>query len=173
LAYNATVQRPELAATALWQATCPNGWRVEPINLGVVAAHLGVDILTWRPDEEGLNGALIRSAKTIFVNAALARPRMRFAAAHELGHYVLGHEGDFFCPFNRYAAPEREANRFAAALLMPTTVVKALWLKLSDLTPAAKLSALAERLAVSRQALGYRLRAVGIAGEAPAAAQRV
>ncbi len=134
---------------------------------------MGVDILTWRPDEDGLNGALIRSAKTIFVNAALVRPRMRFAAAHELGHYVLGHEGDFFCPFNRYAAPEREANCFAAALLMPATVVKTLWLKLSDLTPAAKVSALAERLAVSRQALGYRLRAVGIAGEAPAAAQRV
>ena len=166
------MQRPELAATALWRATCPDGWRVEPINLGAVAAHLGVDILTWQPDEERLNGALIRSAKTVFVNAALARPRMRFAAAHELGHYVLGHEGDFFCPFNRYATLESEANRFAAALLMPTAVVKTLWLKLSDLTPAAKLSALAERLAVSRQALGYRLRAVGIAGETPAAPQR-
>ena len=166
------MQRPELAATALWRATCPDGWRLEPINLGAVAAHLGVDILTWQPDEERLNGALIRSAKTVFVNAALARPRMRFAAAHELGHYVLGHEGDFFCPFNRYATLEREANRFAAALLMPTAVVKMLWLKLSDLTPAAKLSALAERLAVSRQALGYRLRAVGIAGETPASPQR-
>ncbi len=166
------MQRPELAATALWRATCPDGWRVEPINLGAAAAHLGVDILTWQPDDERLNGALIRSAKTVFVNAALARPRMRFAAAHELGHYVLGHEGDFFCPFNRYATLEREANRFAAALLMPTAVVKALWLKLSDLTPAAKLSALAEQLAVSRQALGYRLRAVGIAGDAPVAPQR-
>ena len=166
------MQRPELAATALWRATCPDGWGVEPINLGAVAAYLGVDILTWQPDEERLNGALIRSAKTVFVNAALARPRMRFAAAHELGHYVLGHEGDFFCPFNRYATLEREANRFAAALLMPTAVVKMLWLKLSDLTPSAKLSALAERLAVSRQALGYRLRAVGIAGDVPAAPQR-
>ncbi|MEE8640588.1 MAG: ImmA/IrrE family metallo-endopeptidase, partial [bacterium] len=83
------MQRPELAATALWRATCPDGWRVEPINLGAVAAYLGVDILTWQPDEEQLNGALIRSAKTVFVNAALVRPRMRFAAAHELGHYVL------------------------------------------------------------------------------------
>lgn len=166
------MQRPELAAAALWRATCPDGWRLEPVDLGAVAAHLGVDILTWQPDDERLNGALIRSAKTVFVNAALARPRMRFAAAHELGHYVLGHEGDFFCPFNRYATLEREANRFAAALLMPTALVKTLWLKLSDLTPAAKLSALAERLAVSRQALGYRLRAVGIAGDAPAASQR-
>lgn len=166
------MQRPELAATALWRATCPNGWRLEPVNLGAVAAHLGVDILTWRPDEDGLNGAMIRSAKTVFVNAALARARMRFAAAHEIGHYVLGHEGDFFCPFNRYATLEREANSFAAALLMPAAVVKTLWLKLGDVTPAAKVSALAERLAVSRQALGYRLRAVGIAGDVPAAARR-
>ena len=89
---------------------------------------------------------------------------------HELGHYVLGHEGDFFCPFDRYATLEREANLFAAALLMPKAVVKTLWLKLSDLTPAAKLSALAERLEVS---LGYRLQAVGIAGYVPAAPQRV
>lgn len=167
------MRRSELAAASLWRATCPDGWRVEPVDLRAVAAYVGVEILAWRPAEEGLNGALIRSAKTIFVNASLVRPRMRFAAAHELGHYVLGHEGDFFCPFNRHATLEREANRFAAALLMPKAVVKTLWLKLSELTPAAKISAVAKRLEVSRQALGYRLRAVGIAGDVPASAQRV
>jgi Zn-dependent peptidase ImmA (M78 family) len=167
------VRRSELVAASLWRATCPDGWRVEPVDLRAVAAYVGVEILTWRPADEGLNGALIRSAKTIFVNAALVRPRMRFAAAHELGHYVLGHEGDFFCPFNRYATLEREANRFAAALLMPTAVVKMLWLKLSELTPSAKVSAVAKRLEVSRQALGYRLRAVGIAGDVPASPRRV
>ncbi|HUV87211.1 MAG TPA: ImmA/IrrE family metallo-endopeptidase [bacterium] len=167
------MRRSELAAASLWRATCPDGWRVEPVDLSAVAAYVGVEILTWRPAEEGLNGALIRSAKTIFVNAALVRPRMRFAAAHELGHYVLGHEGDFFCPFHQHAALEREVNRFAAALLMPKAVVKTLWLKLSELTPAAKISALANRLEVSRQALGYRLRAVGIAGGPAAGRQRI
>lgn len=159
------MQRSELAARSLWRVICPDGWRIEPVDLGAVATYLGVEILTWHPDEKKLNGALIRSAKTVFVNASLALPRMRFAAAHELGHYVLGHEGDFFCPFHRYAELEREANRFAAALLMPTAVVKMLWLKFGDLTPAAKVTAVANRLAVSRQALGYRLRAVGIAGQ--------
>jgi Zn-dependent peptidase ImmA (M78 family) len=152
----------------VWQAAYPDGWGTEPVDLGAVAAYLGVEILTWLPAEEKLNGVLIRSARTVFVNAGLALPRMRFVVAHEFGHFVLGHDGDFYCPFTQLVEQEREANRFAAALLMPKAVVKTLWLKLSDLTPTAKMSALAKKLAVSRQALGYRLRAVGIAGGASA-----
>jgi Zn-dependent peptidase ImmA (M78 family) len=166
------VRRPELAAASIWRAAYPEGWGAEPVDLGAVAAHLGVEILTWLPADEKLNGVLIRSARTVFVNAGLSLPRMRFVVAHELGHFVLGHDGDFYCPFTQLAEQEREANRFAAALLMPKALVKTLWLKLSDLTPPAKLSALARKLAVSRQALGYRLRAVGIAGDAPACHSR-
>jgi len=167
------VERSELAARSLWRVICPDGWRVEPLDLAAVAAYLGCEILSWEPDEEKINGALIRNVKVIFVNASLAVPRMRFAAAHELGHYALGHGGDFFCPFPRQTALEREANRFAAALLMPAAVVKTLWLKLSDLAPGAKVAAVANRLAVSREALGYRLRAVGLAGQPPARPRRV
>jgi Zn-dependent peptidase ImmA (M78 family) len=166
------VRRPELAAASVWKAAYPDGWGAEPVDLGAVAKHLGVEILTWFPAEEKLNGAMIRSARTVFVNAGLSLPRMRFVVAHELGHFVLGHDGDFYCPFTQYVEQEREANRFAAALLMPKAVVKALWLKLGGLAPPAKMSALARKLAVSRQALGYRLRAVGIAGEARALRSR-
>ncbi len=159
------MRRPELAAATIWRAAYPEGWGAEPVDLGAVASYLGVEILTWLPAEEKLNGVLIRSARTVFVNAGLSLPRMRFVVAHELGHLVLGHDGDFYCPFTQLVEQEREANRFAAALLMPRAVVKTLWLKLSGLAPPAKISALAKKLAVSRQALGYRLRAVGIGDE--------
>ncbi len=131
-----------------------------------MADYVGVEILTWHPEEEKLNGALIRNAGTVFVNASLTRPRMRFAAAHEIGHYVLGHEGDLFCPYGRYAVQEREANLFAAALLIPAAVIKLFWLKLSNIAPAVRVAVVAERLAVSRQALSYRLETVGMAGRA-------
>ncbi len=160
------MRRAELLATALWRNLWREDWRFAPVDLRTVADYLGVEILAWYPNENRLHGALIRSAGTVFVNASLTRPRMRFAAAHELGHYVLGHEGNFFCPYGRYAAQEREANVFAAALLMPAAVIKLLWLKLSNVAPAARVAAVAERLAVSRRALSRRLETVGLANYA-------
>ena len=46
--------------------------------------------------------------------------RRRFTQAHELGHILLGHAGDG-------PQQEREADRFASALLMPAPVVFELW----------------------------------------------
>jgi len=167
------VRRAEILATALWRNLWREDWRFAPVDLRTVADYLGVEILTWYPNENRLHGALIRSAGTVFVNASLTRPRMRFAAAHELGHYVLGHEGNFFCPYGRYAAQEREANVFAAALLMPAAVIKLFWLKLGNVAPAARVAAVAERLAVSRRALSCRLETVGLANHAPRARARL
>ena len=157
------MRRAELAAESLRRTISPDGGRLEPVNLNAAAEYLGVVILTWQPDENSLKGALIRSARTVFVNASLSLPRMRFTAAHELGHFVLGHAGDYYCPSRLYAAREREANCFAAALLMPPSLVKSLWLKLDGMPPGAKARVVAERLAVSREALGYRLVTLGLA----------
>jgi len=103
----------------------------------------------------------------VFVNAALSPPRKRFTTAHALGHYVLGHGGDHYCPAAEDESREREANRFAAALLMPASRVTALWLKLDGVRPAARVRAVAERLLVSREALGYRLLTLGLTRRAP------
>lgn len=65
-------------------------------------------------------------------------PRQRFTIAHELGHYILGHQKQsifidtpekYFTLFrNAYSTTgedpqEREANAFAASLLMPRNLV--------------------------------------------------
>jgi len=160
------VRRAELAAESLRRVIEPDDGRLAAVDVKAAAEYLGVTILGWQPDGNNLRGALIRSARTLFVNASLSEVRERFAVAHALGHLALGHGGDFYCPSELCAGREREANRFAAALLMPAPLVKALWLKLDGGPPRSKVRAIAERLLVSREALGYRLPALGLAHKA-------
>jgi hypothetical protein len=87
-----------------------------------------------------LSGLLLPAEDRIYVNAVEARrspQRRRFTIAHELGHWHLHREGGPHTRFCRpadiaEAAPSRsaprrleaEANRFAAALLMPADLVR-------------------------------------------------
>ena len=86
----------------------------------------------------------------IFLNTGKSGERGRFDIAHELGHLVL--HGDHLVP-NRPEA-EAEANRFAAAFLMPRASVIAAGLR--DATPDKILRA--KRVwKVSAMALAHRL----------------
>ena len=162
------MRRAELAAESLRRAVEGDDVRLAAVDVKAAAAFLGVTILGWEPNGNGARAALIRNARALFVNASLSENRARFAVAHALGHLALGHGGDFYCPAAERSAQEAEANRFAAALLMPAPLVRALWLKLDGGPPAAKVRAIAKRLAVSREALGYRLTELGLTRESPA-----
>lgn len=67
----------------------------------------------------------------ITVAAGAPRPRQRFSAAHELGHWMHDRgkvafacqEGQFVAEWGK-ANPERRANRFAVDLLLPRTMFK-------------------------------------------------
>ena len=112
-----------------------------------------------------------------FVNADDILPRRRFTAAHELGHAVLHRQrmGRFRAdtPETMLEADEstdeleREANRFAAELLMPESVLRARADELRLLHKCCPFGVLAYRLAaellVSRQAIGFRLKNLGVA----------
>ena len=112
-----------------------------------------------------------------FVNADDILPRRRFTAAHELGHAVLHRlrMGRFRAdtPATLLEADEstdeleREANQFAAELLMPEAVLLARAEELRSLHQCCPFGVLAYRLAaemlVSRQAMGYRLKNLGVA----------
>jgi len=160
------VRRAELAAESLRRAVEGDDVRLAAVDVKAAADYLGVMILGWEPNGNKSRGALIRNARALFVDASLSEVRKRFAVAHALGHLALGHGGDFYCPESERSSREAEANRFAAALLMPAPVVKALWLKLDGGPPAAKVRAIAERLRVSREALGYRLTELGLTRKA-------
>jgi hypothetical protein len=115
-----------------------------------------------------------------FVSAADPLPRRRFSAAHELGHFVLHREA-----MGRFRADtdatlqeaegdaadqmEREANRFAAELLMPAEVCRARGAQLRAQYGCCPRGVLVYRLAsellVSREAMRYRLKSLGVGDE--------
>lgn len=106
----------------------------------------------------------------IRINAGDGEQRKRFTMAHEFGHVALGHlerNGNKFLrdpaergtPFD-YKPEERDANLFAAELLMPSQVVRdAIHNGHKDIVD------LAELFHVSRQAMRVRLVRLGILPE--------
>jgi len=89
----------------------------------------------------------------------------RYTIAHELGHYLNGHEhyeknfdNNEQPYFDHYYQQEREADIFAAELLMPKTFLK------NDLDKyGLDISKLIEKYQVSEQALWIRLTSTGLA----------
>lgn len=101
-----------------------------------------------------------KSGFVIFVDSGESPARQRFTAAHEIGHYVLHkhligdrHEDNYLLRSSGISnRQEREANEFAADLLMPRDLIEK---ALKDgYTSVDKLSALFQ---VSKIAMGIRL----------------
>jgi Zn-dependent peptidase ImmA (M78 family) len=117
------------------------------------------------PRNAALSGILLPAKRRIWVNAAeTARSpaRRAFTIAHELGHWELhrdlGVEAHArFCRTEEVGANgvtriEREANQFAAALLMPADLVRA-----AVAERGTDVVALARAFGVSSQAMHIRL----------------
>ena len=110
----------------------------------------------------GASGLLYPSERAVFVNASDTPPRRRFTLAHEVGHWICqvleGRGAPVMCRSEDIApdadrALEREANIFAAELLMPEAAVRAA----ADDTNAAT------RFGVSGEAMQWRLYSFGLA----------
>jgi hypothetical protein len=120
--------------------------------------------------DQTLSGLLIPWRGQIWVNADEARQwpgRRRFTIGHELGHYVLhAARGEpVFCRHSSVVEgddgpalgpppAEDEANRFAAALLMPAELIRRYYRRDLDF------HALCARFGASGAAMGRRLHAV-------------
>lgn len=151
-----------------------------PIDVHKIATKLGLPILNAKLDDE-VSGMLITKAgkSYIFVREGDFAPRQHFTIAHEIGHFYLGHQqepgdhvhvdrGNFISQRGSRAAAgvdpkEIEANQFAACLLMPESLLRPLAVKLGapnlyDQTVAD----LAEKFAVSQQAMTIRLTTLGL-----------
>jgi len=155
-------------------STLPAGFRVQmqdllasyPVDVEGVADRLGLSIYE-RDLAPGVSGALVRdetygtdSGFVIFVDDSEAYVRQRFTAAHEIGHFVLhrdhignGIEDNFLLRSDRMSnVMEKEANQFAADLLMPFELIDRL-IK----SGVRDLTSLARNLKVSEIAMGIRL----------------
>ena len=122
-----------------------------------------------KTDRLYISGYINPRAKIICVNKADPYTRRRFTIAHELGHWFMGHtknEDDYGQLVFRssYNSPhkeawEKEANCFAANLLMPKFLMKML---LSDYAFAGE-EKLAKVLGVSFAAFSARRNSLGYA----------
>ena len=138
-----------------------------PVPVDAIAEDL-LGLHVTEADLDGVSGLLYPARRRIVVNAADPPARKRFTLAHELGHWICqcqdGPEVEVFCraedvtldPAAR--AVEREANVFAAELLMPEPAVREAW--------AGDPDACAARFGVSGEAMRWRLYSFGL-GDRP------
>lgn len=102
----------------------------------------------------------------IVVNSRDRRTRQRFTLAHELGHYFLGHRRRSFAEPGGKSPLEREANRFAASLLMPAAWVRRSWKDYAS-NRENRLPLIAELYEVSQAAMEVRVKELGLDGPPP------
>jgi len=112
------------------------------------------------------SGMLIRKDgyALIGVNSREAPVRQRFTLAHELGHFFLHPQKDAFVDYRdnkrdvMRTPREKEANMFAAALLMPSEFLRKDFRSLAKMgLTEDELHALAKRYMVSDDAMRFRL----------------
>lgn len=156
-----------------------------PVPVKEIAENLGAKVI-FEPNDDDLSGFLLRDKSHIVigVNSTHSLVRQRFTIGHEIGHFLLHSQENFHIDrsyegFNRRIVKdkfernkdsatgadkiEREANQFAAQLLMPTDFIQKDMLKLGriDLLHDVKLEKLSSDYGVSLQALMYRLNNLG------------
>src|SRR6267378_7619761 len=143
-----------------------------PVPVDELAAALDIDVRSSAGNDD-VSGALIRNddSVVIAVNSAQHENRQRFTIAHEIGHFLL-HKGtqvhfddDFRINYRKADSTgiatddEKEANWFAAALLMPEHFLRKDWLRLRLENHAAlgAIQSLAVRYKASPKAMELRL----------------
>ena len=140
------------------------GLKNVPVSVEEVASKLNIKIN--RGPSNDFSGLLIRKdgGALIGINNDEAPTRQRFTIAHELGHFFLHPQKDAFVDYRdnkkdiMRTPRERHANMFAAALLMPRSLLK------KDFRSFTKkgfteieLHSLAEKYNVSDDAMRFRL----------------
>ena len=121
--------------------------------VGQLCTQMGIQVRYYTPEDnnDGLS-TIINGKAWIFVSDQASPERQRFTAAHELGHIMLGHVGQYELvnrePSRGDNPIEQAANVFASRLLAPACV---LW-ALNAHTPEE----IAKLCQISRQAAAYR-----------------
>lgn len=137
------------------------GLQSPPLDIFKLLDFQDIESQAFHPDSLKLKdtdprqvSALIEySTSTILYNELHHMNRTRFSIAHELGHYELKHKS-FPHPTNYYSKNpiEREANTFAAELLMPTD-----FLKVEAIDSEEDIIRLANKYGVSQVAMKWRV----------------
>ncbi|GGA90132.1 ImmA/IrrE family metallo-endopeptidase [Puia dinghuensis] len=141
---------------------------VDPVTL---ANNIGIKVNNAVFSDDNLSGLIAKRGSniSILVNKSDPPYRKRFTIAHELGHHFLHllSDGEFVDKKvdlfrdteggDQSKRTEVQANQFAAALLMPSELVKLEYQRNNDITD------LARKFNVSEEAMGYRLQRLRLA----------
>jgi Zn-dependent peptidase ImmA (M78 family) len=126
-----------------------------PVPVEKIAQKFNLEIVEF-PFHSEISGLLKKERGVIGVNKGQHPYRRRFTIAHELGHFLLGHdmgkEEIIDSSFDRPLPQEREANIFASVLLMPSE-----WAKSSAKKTGIDIEKLSKEYEVSKQAVAVRL----------------
>ena len=136
-----------------------------PIPVYEIAESNGVNVVfaDFGEHAEDVSGLCDFRSNRIYVNKFDSVERQTFTMAHELGHWLL-HKDIFLADPDRYPVLprfsdpnrndplEKEANKFAACLLVPERLLKPV--------RGAPVSALAKSFGVSRLMMEFRLKNV-------------
>lgn len=142
-----------------------------PVNIISLVIEQGLKISYFNPAQsksttlEGVSGLLDKANKTIYINSTESAERQRFTIAHELGHYVFNHDNDKFGLNYRDGSKvknsaEKQADDFAAEVLMPSPVIRKKLKEYSDARPT--LSEIASLFGVSKEAMQVKLDTMGL-----------
>jgi hypothetical protein len=138
-----------------------------PVDVVAIASELGINVWETNSLPSSISGKIFRdpvnggrSGFSILVNAGHSLPRKRFTIAHEIAHFVLHKKrlesgelvDDSMYRSGVTATEETDANRFAADILMPFSLIHSL-IALGIKTPEQ----LAAKLQVSMPAMRIRL----------------
>jgi IrrE N-terminal-like domain len=140
----------------------------EPISLRDVVSALNLEVVQTAGEPFVCEAALqpVGDGHAIVLHGASSEHRRRFTIAHEIGHFVLHPQRrapERGGPVNAaWQAQEREADQFAAELLMPEPLVRE-----AVVVHGADVGRLADRFDVSRKAMQVRLRSLGLTGHRP------
>ncbi len=135
-----------------------------PINLPDILKEYSITLKTGKFKDKNISGVLSREENAILVASDETPNRTAFTVAHELGHYFL-HKDKATDVFYREQIlniteedreTEKEANWFAASLLMPPQLVKKYYRIAKDIDVLSSL------FGVSPTAVYYRLKNLGL-----------
>lgn len=143
-------------------------------DIETLVQELGIKLISATFSDDVSGYFVINNGQPVIsYDSAANKSRKRFTIAHELGHYTLHSKTQSIFVdktpkvFFRNSASasgevlkEREANAFAAALLMPKSLVIE-ELKHVETDAIEAVNALAQRFVVSSQAMSFRLSNLG------------
>lgn len=146
-----------------------------PVKVESLAENLGISV-KYENLDDNISGFLVKKEgkNIIGVNDTHHVVRKRFTIAHEIGHYILHVQTPVFVDYYKGSMlyrsnnkskdyiKEKEANSFAAGLLMPKSLVDKELSNLSEsLDYEDKIYELKHIFQVSKQAMDYRLKSLG------------